>query len=161
MQYLYHLLGNLTKYFYAKSNDQNAAFQAVKFIQVVQIAGKSLKSAFYNLVTYVEENQNKLKSKSDSYAQRNKILKETKVIPRVVYEIEQFNKEILLLGKRTGIPLENYLKRSITRDFRIKNPQLIEGLEAMDVSLVSKRKDIALYIIFHKIVCTVIILEYV
>ncbi|XP_033206109.2 Fanconi anemia complementation group I isoform X1 [Bombus vancouverensis nearcticus] len=137
LQYLYHLLGNLTKYFYAKSNDQNAAFQAVKFIQVVQIAGKSLKSAFYNLVTYVEENQNKLKSKSDSYAQRNKILKETKVIPRVVYEIEQFNKEILLLGKKTGIPLENYLKRSITRDFRIKNPQLIEGLEGMDVSLLN------------------------
>lgn len=131
-----------------------------RFIQVVQIAGKSLKSAFYNLVTYVEENQNKLKLKSDSYAQRNKILKETKVIPRVVYEIEQFNKEILLLGKRTGIPLENYLKRSITRDFRIKNPQLIEGLEGMDVSLVSKRKDIALYIIFHEIVRTVIILEY-
>lgn len=25
-----------------------------RFIQVVQIAGKSLKSAFYNLVTYVE-----------------------------------------------------------------------------------------------------------
>ncbi|XP_043519623.1 Fanconi anemia group I protein isoform X2 [Frieseomelitta varia] len=135
LQYLYHLLGNLTKYFYAKSSSQNAAFQAVKFIQVVQLAGKPLKSTFYNLVTYVEENQNKLQSKSDSYAQRNKILKETKVIPRVVYEIEQFNKEILLLSKRTGVPLENYIKHSITRDFRIKNPQLVEGLEKMDVSL--------------------------
>ncbi|KOC59133.1 Fanconi anemia group I protein like protein [Habropoda laboriosa] len=137
LQYLYHLLGNLTKYFYAKSNDQNVAFQAVKFIQVVQLAGKPLKSAFYNLVTYVEENQNKLHSKCDSYAQRNKILKETKVIPRVVYEIEQFNKEILLLGKRTGVPLENYMKHSVTRDFRIKNPQLVEGLEKMDVSLLT------------------------
>ncbi|CAK9794572.1 Fanconi anemia group I protein [Anthophora plagiata] len=138
LQYLYHLLGNLTKYFYTKSNDQNAVLQAVKFIQVVQLAGKPLKSAFYNLVTYVEENQNKLhSSKCDSYAQRNKILKETKVIPRVVYEIEQFNKEILLLGKRTGIPLENYMKHSVTRDFRIKNPQLVEALEKMDVSLLT------------------------
>ncbi|KAK1122548.1 hypothetical protein K0M31_008998 [Melipona bicolor] len=137
LQYLYHLLGNLTKYFYAKSSNQNAAFQAVKFIQVVQLAGKPLKSTFYNLVTYIEENQNKLQSKSDSYAQRNKILKETKVIPRVVYEIEQFNKEILLLSKRTGVPLENYIKHSITRDFRIKNPQLVEGLEKMDISLLT------------------------
>ncbi|XP_076677421.1 Fanconi anemia complementation group I isoform X2 [Andrena cerasifolii] len=137
LQALYHLLGNLTKYFYAKSNGQNAAFQTVKFIQVIQLAGKPLKSAFYNLVTYVEENQNKLNSKSDSHAQRNKILKETKVIPRVVYEIEQFNKEVLLLGKRTGIPLENYIKHSVTRDFRIKNPQLVEGLERMDVSLLT------------------------
>ncbi|KZC06011.1 Fanconi anemia group I protein like protein [Dufourea novaeangliae] len=134
LQCLYHLLGNLTKYFYGKSNSQNAAFQTVKFIQVVQLAGKPLKSAFYNLVTHVEENQNNLNSKSDSYAQRNKILRETKIIPRVVYEIEQFNKEVLLLGKRTGIPLENYMKRSVTRDFRIKNPQLVEGIEKMDVS---------------------------
>ncbi|OAD51916.1 Fanconi anemia group I protein [Eufriesea mexicana] len=137
LQYLYHLLGNLTKYFYVKSSGQNAAFQAVKFIQVVQLAGKPLKSAFYNLVTYVEENQNKSQSKSDSYAQRNKILKETKIIPRVVYEIEQFNKEILLLGKRTDVPLGNYIKHSVTRDFRIKNPQLVEGLEKMDISLLA------------------------
>ncbi|XP_043789127.1 Fanconi anemia group I protein isoform X2 [Apis laboriosa] len=137
LQYLYHLLGNFTKYFYTKSNIQNAAFQAVKFIQLVQLAGKPLKSTFYNLVTYVEENQNKLQSKFDSYAQRNKILKETKIIPRVVYEIEQFNKEILLLGKRTGIPLENYMKHSITRDFRIKNPELVEGLEKMDISMLA------------------------
>ncbi|CAL7938106.1 unnamed protein product [Xylocopa violacea] len=135
LQNLYHLLGNITKYFYVKSSAQNAAFQAVKFIQVVQLAGKSLKTAFYNLVMYVEENQNKLNSKSDSSAQRNKILKETKTIPRVVYEIEQFNKEILLLGKRTAIPLEKYIKQSVTRDFRIKNPQLVEGLEKMDVSM--------------------------
>ncbi|XP_076759564.1 Fanconi anemia complementation group I [Xylocopa sonorina] len=135
LQILYHLLGNLTKYFYVKSNAQNAAFQAVKFIQVVQLAGKSLKTAFYNLVMYVEESQNKLNSKTDSSAQRNKILRETKTIPRVVYEIEQFNKEILLLGKRTAIPLEKYIKQSVTRDFRIKNPQLVEGLEKMDVSM--------------------------
>lgn len=32
LQYLYHLLGNLTKYFYTKSNIQNAAFQAVKYV---------------------------------------------------------------------------------------------------------------------------------
>ncbi|XP_076651610.1 Fanconi anemia complementation group I isoform X3 [Halictus rubicundus] len=137
LQYLYHLLGNLTKYFYAKSTGQNAAFQTVKFIQVIQLAGKPLKSAFYNLVTYLEENQNKLDSKADSQARRNKILRETKVIPRVVYEIEQFNKEVLLLGKRTGIPLEKYMKHSVTRDFRIKNLQLVEGLEKMDVSLLS------------------------
>ncbi|XP_026674075.1 Fanconi anemia group I protein isoform X2 [Ceratina calcarata] len=134
---LYHLLVYLTKYFCVKSSNQNAAFQAVKFIQTVQLAGKPLKSAFYNLVAYVEENQNESNSKTDSYAQRNKILKETKVIPRVVYEIEQFNKEILLLGKRTDIPLENYIKHSVTRDFRIKNVELVEALERLDASLLT------------------------
>jgi len=37
--------------------------------------------------------------------QRNKILKETKIIPRVVYEIEQFHKEILSLDKKTGVSI--------------------------------------------------------
>lgn len=40
------------------------------------------------------------------------------------------------------IPLENYVKQSVTRDFRIKNPQLIEDLEKMDTSaLVTQRSD--------------------
>lgn len=30
LQCLYHLLGNFTKYFYAKSSNQNAAFQTAK-----------------------------------------------------------------------------------------------------------------------------------
>ncbi|KAL0110270.1 hypothetical protein PUN28_013728 [Cardiocondyla obscurior] len=133
LQILYNLLNNLTKYFYAKSSKQNAAFQSVKFIQVIQLAGKTLKSAFYNLITHTEENQTaKLK---DAYMQRNKILKETKVIPRVIFEIEQFHTEILSLSKKTGVPLETYIKNSITRDFRIKNAQLTEALEKMDISI--------------------------
>lgn len=37
--------------------------------------------------------------------QRNKILKETKIIPSAVYEIEQFHKEVLLLDKKTGVSI--------------------------------------------------------
>ncbi|XP_011882378.1 PREDICTED: Fanconi anemia group I protein isoform X2 [Vollenhovia emeryi] len=134
LQVLYNLLSNLTKYFSGKSSKQNAAFQSVKFIQVIQSAGKPLKSAFYNLITHTEENQSASK-KADSHMQRNKILKETKVIPRVVFEIEQFYNEVLSLDKKTGIPLEAYIKHSITRDFRIKNTQLTEALEKMDISM--------------------------
>ncbi|CAL1679736.1 unnamed protein product [Lasius platythorax] len=135
LQILYNILSNLTKYFYGKSSKQNAAFQSVKFIQVIQSAGKPLKSAFYNLITHIEGNQNASKSKTDSHMQRNKILKETKIIPSAVYEIEQFHKEVLLLDKKTGVPLETYLKHSITRDFRIKNTQLTEALEKMNISM--------------------------
>ncbi|XP_011335090.1 Fanconi anemia group I protein homolog isoform X2 [Ooceraea biroi] len=135
LQIVYNVLSNLTKYFYGKSNKQNAAFQSIKFVQVIQFAGKPLKSAFYNLITHTEENQNASKRKADSHMQRNKILKETKIIPRVVYEIEQFHKEVLSLDKKTGVPLETYIKHSVTRDFRIKNTQLTEALERMDISM--------------------------
>lgn len=53
----------------------------------------------------MQENQIASKRKADSHMQRNKILKETKIIPRVVYEIEQFHKEILLLDKKTGVSI--------------------------------------------------------
>ncbi|KAL6423840.1 hypothetical protein ACFW04_010347 [Cataglyphis niger] len=135
LQILYNILSSLTKYFYGKSSKQNAAFQSVKFIQVIQSAGKPLKSAFYNLITHTEETQNASKSKADSHVRRNKILKETKIIPCVIYEIEQFHKEVLSLDKKTGVPLETYIKHSITRDFRIKNTQLTEALEKMNVSM--------------------------
>ncbi|XP_029669102.1 Fanconi anemia group I protein isoform X2 [Formica exsecta] len=140
LQILYNLLSNLTKYFYGKSNKQNAAFQSVKFIQVIQSAGKPLKSAFYNLITHTEETQNASKSKADSHVRRNKILKETKIIPCVIYEIEQFHKEVLSLDKKTGVPLETYIKHSVTRDFRIKNTQLTEALEKMNLDTQNSRR---------------------
>ncbi|KYQ49928.1 Fanconi anemia group I protein [Trachymyrmex zeteki] len=135
LQIVYNLLSNLTKYFYGKSSKQNAAFQSVKFIQVIQSAGKPLKSGFYNLITYIEGNQNAKKSKADSHLQRNKILKETRIIPRVICEIEQFHKEVLSLDKKTGVPLEIYIKHSITRDFRIKSTQLTEALDKLNISM--------------------------
>ncbi|XP_012250897.2 Fanconi anemia group I protein [Athalia rosae] len=137
LQNLYSTLSMFTKYFYNKSTAQNPVFQAVRFIPVVKLAGKSLAKTLYNFITHIEENQ-KTKSKTkivDAYAQRSKVLKETKIIPKVIYEIEQFGKHILLLGKKTKIPLEEYVQYSITRDFRIKNPALMKGLEALDVSM--------------------------
>ncbi|KAK2584369.1 hypothetical protein KPH14_006755 [Odynerus spinipes] len=142
LQHLYNTLSKLTKYFYNKSSSENAAFHAVRFIQVIQLAGKPLKSAFYNLVTHIEESQSKdpKRLKSDSSIQKNSMLKETKLIPRVVYEIEQFSKEVLLLAKKTKIPLENYIKHSITRDFRILDSRLTEALEQMDVSMLNTQR---------------------
>lgn len=99
---LYSIINALTKYFISKSTSQNPAFQAVRFSQIVELAGKGLKTTFYNLITYMEENQNAGR-KADGQALRNKVLKETKFIPKVVYEVEQFQKEILALSKKTGV----------------------------------------------------------
>ncbi|XP_012279084.1 Fanconi anemia group I protein [Orussus abietinus] len=135
LQHLYNLLSNFTKYLCGKSTAQNPAFQSIKFIQVVQLAGKLLKATCYELITFTEQNQTKNKKTGDTQAQRNRILKETKSIPNVIKEIERFDQEILLLSKKTGIPLEEHIKHSVTRDFRIKNTELVEALEKMDTSL--------------------------
>lgn len=50
--------------------------------------------------------------------QRNKILKETKIIPRVVFEIEQFHNEVLSLDKKTGVSIYIIFKKLIYRIFK-------------------------------------------
>lgn len=35
------------------------------------------------------------------------------------------------------MPLDGYIKHSVTRDFRISHPQLVEGLEKLDGSQVN------------------------
>ncbi|XP_046613959.1 Fanconi anemia group I protein [Neodiprion virginianus] len=139
LQNLFSTLSMYTRYFYNKSTAQNPVFQAVRFVPLVKLAGKPLAKTLYSLITHIEENQ-RIKSKSkivDSYAQRSKVLKETKLIPKVVYEIEQFGKNVLLLSKKTKAGLEEYVNYSITRDFRIKNPVLMKGLEELDVSMLT------------------------
>lgn len=131
LQQIYFVASQLTKYFSSKSTPENPAFQDVKFIQVIQLAGKSLKTAFYNLIHYTEDNLSS-GGKADAHALKNKVVKDTKFIPKVVYEMEQFQKDILALGNKTGIPLDSYLKHSIARDFRIKRGELVEGLERLD-----------------------------
>ena len=64
----------------------------------------------YRVIIYlcvIQENQNKRKKKTDNNAQRNKIIKETKEIPRVVLAIETFHKDILQLSKKTGVSIFN------------------------------------------------------
>lgn len=75
---------------------------------------------------YIEESQKqetvspkKSKKKVDPKALKNKVLKETRFIPKVVYEIEQFSKFILQLSKKTKIDLSKYMGQGTARDFRI------------------------------------------
>lgn len=60
---------------------------------------------YFLLLLLIQESQSKDKKrlKTDTNIQKNHILRETKLIPRVVYEIEQFSKEVLLLAKKTGV----------------------------------------------------------
>ncbi|XP_001605378.1 Fanconi anemia group I protein [Nasonia vitripennis] len=131
---VYNFACALAKYFKKKSTATNPAFQSVKFIPVIQGAGNALKQAIMDLILHVESSQSGGKS-NDANVQRNKILKEVMVIPKVVQAIDTFDKEIVLLAKKTGVDLLKYTKYDSIRDFRIKSTQLKENIEKMNVSL--------------------------
>ncbi|KAJ8664238.1 hypothetical protein QAD02_005900 [Eretmocerus hayati] len=134
LQKVYNLACTLTKYFRKKSTSAYPAFQSVKFIPVIQGAGNALKQTITYLILNIESSQSGGKS-SDANIQRNKILKEAMVIPGVVQAMDMFDKEILLLAKKTNVDLMKYTKYDAIRDFRIKNTQFQQALENMNVSL--------------------------
>lgn len=67
------------------------------------------------------EIENVQTKKKNSSVLKNKVLKETRSIPKVVHEMERFTKSIIQLSNKTNCNLARYIGPGITRDFRIKH----------------------------------------
>ncbi|KDR08917.1 Fanconi anemia group I protein [Zootermopsis nevadensis] len=120
----------LTKYFILRSNKGNPAFQNARFEMVVRLAGKHLSPHVYNLISYIEANQKKnkkngiKKKKAGPLLIKSKVLRETRFIPNLIFEIEQFEKLVIELSKKSKVNLMNYVKLGTYRDFRIHSNRL-------------------------------------
>ncbi|KAL1497009.1 hypothetical protein ABEB36_008041 [Hypothenemus hampei] len=132
----YTALSLLTKHFSSKSDKTNIGFQEVWFEKLVKLAGKKLAPAIYSFVYHLEMGQNKdenftqlTKKKVASSILKNRILKETKTIPKVIYEMEQFSKFIIQLSKKTKYDLTKYIGQGTTRDFRINLQNIQKDLQ--------------------------------
>lgn len=92
---------------------------------MIKIVGKRLAPAIYDFVYHMEAEQKEneqtegAKSKSEGSSLKNKILRETKAIPKVIYEIEQFGRYLMQLSKKTKFDFSKYLGQGTSRDFRI------------------------------------------
>lgn len=53
----------------------------------------------------------------------NKIKRENRCIPDLIFQIEDYEKYLILLGKACKMNLLRHAKRSTARDFRITGPQ--------------------------------------
>ncbi|CAH0559213.1 unnamed protein product [Brassicogethes aeneus] len=142
---LFCTLTSLTKYFMMRSSKSNAAFRGARFERLVKLAGKQLAPVVYTLILYVEETQKQQaentqgKKKSvDSSTLKSKVLRETRMIPKVVYEMEQFSKTVTQLSNKTKVDLTRYVGQGIVRDFRIL--KLKEVLERAETSFVSTQQ---------------------
>ncbi|XP_038212142.1 Fanconi anemia group I protein homolog [Zerene cesonia] len=90
--------------------------------RLFKLSGKKLSSVTDNLITYLEASQDHQKA--------SKVLRETKLIPRLVLEAEQFSKHAILLGNKAKLDFQQYLSLGTARDFRIRAPVLMEVLNA-------------------------------
>lgn len=96
--------------------------------KLVKLSGSHLTPLCYSFISYM---QNK-KSKSLKHTGEKKekaaagasavarVLRETKPIPNLIFAIEQYEKFLIHLSKRSKVNLMQHIKLSTSRDFKIK-----------------------------------------
>ncbi|KAK5650021.1 hypothetical protein RI129_001050 [Pyrocoelia pectoralis] len=136
--HLYSTLTTLTKYFILRSSKVNIVFQGARFEKVVRLAGKQLSSLVYDYIIYIESfnkqstqsTQSKKKS-INADTLKSKVLHQTRLIPKVVYEMELFGKSVIQLSRKTHVDLSKFVGQGTSRDFRIKGLQTVLDQQAV------------------------------
>ncbi|WVZ56879.1 hypothetical protein U9M48_007350 [Paspalum notatum var. saurae] len=84
---------------------------SLKFQKLAEVTCRMLTAPLYDFVSSVQENQ-----QAQNLA---KIRRESKCIPDLIYQIEDYEKYLIQLSKLTKLNLLRHAKRSVARDFRI------------------------------------------
>ncbi|NXT52631.1 FANCI protein, partial [Pluvianellus socialis] len=108
----------------------------------VKLSGSHLTPQCYSFITYVQNihseslsfaEERKRKKKEDEAAAVStvmaKVLRETKPIPNLIFAIEQYEKFLIHLSKKSKVNLMQYMKLSTSRDFRINASMLDSTLQ--------------------------------
>lgn len=140
---LYTTLGNFTKYLLSLYT-QKTGNVVPKFERLVKLTGSHLAQQVYAMITFMQSIQsqavqdqtmngkNKAKDKKKAnIAGKNRALKESRSIPNLIYSIEQFERYLIQLSKKSKIDFMENIKRSTSRDFRINTASLEAALHEL------------------------------
>nr|XP_038956967.1 Fanconi anemia group I protein isoform X4 [Rattus norvegicus] len=93
--------------------------------KLVKLSGSHLTPVCYSFISYVQNkssNNPKCPEKEKAAVSKSmaKVLRETKPIPNLVFAIEQYEKFLIQLSKKSKVNLMQHMKLSTSRDFKIK-----------------------------------------
>ncbi|XP_062847269.1 Fanconi anemia group I protein [Trichomycterus rosablanca] len=116
--------------------------------KLVKLSGSHLTPQCYSFITYVqsgEGNEKKKKKKEEDavVAASAKVLRDTKPIPTLIYNIEQYEKFLIVLSKKSKVNLMQYMKLSTSRDFRINAATLDAALQEQEASQQTEASQVA------------------
>uniref|UniRef100_A0A3P8RJ74 FA complementation group I n=1 Tax=Astatotilapia calliptera TaxID=8154 RepID=A0A3P8RJ74_ASTCA len=137
----YTILTTLVKYYIQVCASQHGSLPA-RFEKLVKLSGSHLTPQCYSFITYAQVLA--WFSLSSSVALillcfsswKAKLLRETKAIPNLIFSIEQYEKYLITLSKKSKVNLMQYMKLSTSRDFRINAATLDAALQEQDDSQV-------------------------
>ncbi|XP_038562542.1 Fanconi anemia group I protein isoform X1 [Micropterus salmoides] len=137
----YTILTTLVKYYIQVCANQHGALPA-RFEKLVKLSGSHLTPQCYSFITYAQSGEfsgggaddKKKKRNEANTAASSKLLRETKAIPNLIFSIEQYEKYLITLSKKSKVNLMQYMKLSTSRDFRINPATLDAALQEQDNS---------------------------
>ncbi|KAF7702205.1 Fanconi anemia group I protein isoform X2 [Silurus meridionalis] len=107
--------------------------------KLVKLSGSHLTPQCYSFITFVqsgemnggmnEKKKKKRKEEEAVVAASAKVLRDTKPIPTLIFNIEQYEKFLIVLSKKSKVNLMQYMKLSTSRDFRINAATLEAALQ--------------------------------
>ncbi|NXJ04088.1 FANCI protein, partial [Odontophorus gujanensis] len=131
----YAILTSLIKHYIQACRSTSNAVPG-RLEKLVKLSGSHLTPQCYSFITYVQN----IHSESLSFAEEKKkkkegetaavstvmakVLRETKPIPNLIFAIEQYEKFLIHLSKKSKVNLMQYMKLSTSRDFRINTSML-------------------------------------
>ncbi|XP_051239355.1 Fanconi anemia group I protein isoform X2 [Dicentrarchus labrax] len=136
----YSILTTLVKYYIQVCSSQHGALPA-RFEKLVKLSGSHLTPQCYSFITYAQsgefsvggaDDKKKKKRNEVNTAASTKLLRETKAIPNLIFSIEQYEKYLITLSKKSKVNLMQYMKLSTSRDFRINTATLDAALQEHD-----------------------------
>ncbi|KAK6161092.1 hypothetical protein DH2020_004473 [Rehmannia glutinosa] len=89
---------------------------SLKYQRLVEITCRQLTAPIYSFVAQMQKNQQE-SNKTKGIV--NKIKRENKCIPDLIFQIEDYEKYLIQLSKITKVNLLRHAKRSTSRDFKI------------------------------------------
>uniref|UniRef100_A0AAR2JD36 FA complementation group I n=1 Tax=Pygocentrus nattereri TaxID=42514 RepID=A0AAR2JD36_PYGNA len=133
----YAILTTLIKYYIQVCAAHPGQLPA-RLEKLVKLSGSHLTPQCYCFITYVQSgeasvgaNDKKKKRKEEEavMAASAKVLRASKAIPTLIFNIEQYEKFLILLSKKSKVNLMQYMKLSTSRDFRINAATLEAALQ--------------------------------
>ncbi|KFV69971.1 Fanconi anemia group I protein, partial [Dryobates pubescens] len=137
----YAILTSLIKHYIQACRSTSTTIPG-RLEKLVKLSGSHLTPQCYSFITYVQNihsesfsfaEEKKKKKKEDEAAAVStvmaKVLRDTKPIPNLVFAIEQYEKFLIHLSKKSKVNLMQYMKRSTSRDFRINAAVLDSAMQ--------------------------------
>uniref|UniRef100_A0A674HQ85 FA complementation group I n=1 Tax=Taeniopygia guttata TaxID=59729 RepID=A0A674HQ85_TAEGU len=137
----YAILTSLIKHYIQACRSSSTTIPG-RLEKLVKLSGSHLTPQCYSFITYVQNihseslsfvEEKKKKKKEDEAAAVStvmaKVLRETKPIPNLIFAIEQYEKFLIHLSKKSKVNLMQYMKLSTSRDFRINASVLDSALQ--------------------------------